>query len=187
MSVVWCMGHVWQAWISKQTTAWLPTTPQTCSAVTLDIGIKSFLNHGPHQWYSDSSPRMMIARWIWHPTILRVVYKAWTTSDRERSPHWPHHYLKLHPIYTQLLPCILEGPRAWTTDLVSSIAVQGWWHSYIYTIPPFYECCMRHGPHLTGLDCLTDHSMISNYGTDILSCYPGCWNKEFESPTSSVV
>ena len=44
-----------------QTNAWPQTTPQICSAVTLNVGTKSFLNHGPHQWCSD--PRMMTSYW----------------------------------------------------------------------------------------------------------------------------
>ena len=52
-----------------QTTTWPPTTPQTCSAVTLNIGMKS-LNHAPHQGCSSSGPRMIIPGWIRYPTIL---------------------------------------------------------------------------------------------------------------------
>ena len=45
MSVIWGMHHVWQGWITPQTTVWLPTTPQTySSAVNLDIRTRR-LNH----------------------------------------------------------------------------------------------------------------------------------------------
>ena len=70
--VIWGMDHVWQGWVTPPTTAWPPTTPQTCSAVTLLFGTKS-LNHGSCQWCSG--PRMMIYVWIYYPTVL------WVWSD----------------------------------------------------------------------------------------------------------
>ena len=48
MSVIWGMDHnVWQRWIASHTTGWPPTTPWTCSAVTLVLRPKS-LNNVPH-------------------------------------------------------------------------------------------------------------------------------------------
>ena len=150
MSVIWDKNHVWQAWISKQTMIWPWTSPQTCSAVTLDIGTNRLKIQGPHQWCSGSGPRMMIPGWIWYASILLVLYETWTMSDRGESSHRPPHDLQLHPRHTQLLPWILEEPRAWTMLLISGVVVHGWWHRYGYAIAPLYECSMRHGICLTG-------------------------------------
>ena len=67
------------------------------------------------------------------------------------TTHRPQHDHQLHPRHAQLLPWFSE-PRAWTIDLIGGVVVQGWWRRYGYAIPPFYECCLRHGPYLTGLD-----------------------------------
>ena len=116
-----------------------------------------------------------------------MLYEAWTTSDRGGSFPIPSHNHKLHPGYTQLLTWILE-PGAWTMDLISGVVVQWCWCRYGYSIPPFHECFMRHGPHLIGVDHPTDHHMITNYTLDTLSCYPGYWNTGFlELWSSSLV
>jgi len=57
---------------------------------------------------------------------------------------------------------------------------------YGYAIPLFYECYMRHGPRLIGVNQSTDHSMTSNYTLGMLACYPGFWTHELESCTSVV-
>ena len=57
--------------------------------------------------------------------------------------------------------------------LISGIVIQGWWRTYRYGIPLFYECYMKHELYLTGLDHPLDHHMTSNYTKDMLSCYPG--------------
>ena len=76
-----------------------------------------------------------------------------------------------------------HGPHQWACS-----DTKGWWHRYRYTIPPFHECYMRHGPRLTDLDHPTYHHMTSNCTLDILSCYPGGYlNKELESLTSPMV
>ena len=46
---------------------------------------------------------------------------------------------------------------------------------------------MSHEVHLPGVDHPTDHHMTANYTPDMLSCYPGYWNQELESWSSSVV
>ena len=117
-----------------QTTAWPQTTPMTYSAVTLDI-VTKIVNHGHCQWCSGAS--MMTRVWIWYPTILWVLCKAWTTSDRRGSPHIPPHDHRLHPRFTQLLPWIFKPRVSWTIDLINGIVVQGWWRKYWYGIPPF--------------------------------------------------
>ena len=83
MGVIWGIDHIWQGWITSQTTTWPPTTHETYLAVTLVLGTKSFLNHGPHQWCSGV--RMMTQVWICYPTISWVFIEAWTTSDRGGS------------------------------------------------------------------------------------------------------
>ena len=150
VSVIWGIDHIWQGWITPQTTTWPHTTPWTYSAVTLDIRTRSF-NNVPHQWYSG--PSMMMQVWIWYCIIPWVLYGACTTSDRGGSPHRPHHDHKLHPGQTQLLPWILEESRiSWTMLLVSDIVVQGWWCRYGYDISSFHDCYMSYGPHLKGTD-----------------------------------
>ena len=42
--------------------------------------------------------------------------------------------------------------------------------TYRYDIPPFYECYMRHGPSLMGMDQQIDYIMTSNYTPDMISC-----------------
>ena len=107
MSDIWVIDYVWQRWIPPQTIAWPPTVPQTYSAVvTLNIGTKKNLNHGPHQWCSGL--RTMMQVWICYPTVIWVLYESWTTSDRGGSPHRPQHNHKLYPRHTQLLPWKLE-------------------------------------------------------------------------------
>ena len=69
MSVIWVMGHVWLGYIIPQTTAWPPTTPQTCSAITLVFGMKS-LNHWPRQW----CPCFMSVTWV-----VNYVWQGWIT------------------------------------------------------------------------------------------------------------
>ena len=183
MSVIWVMKYVWHGWITLQTTTWPQTTPQTCSTVTLDIGTKS-LNNDPHQWCSG--PMIMMQVWIYYPTISWVLYQSWSTSARGGSPHKPHHDHTLHPRHAQLLPWISEW-RAWIMVLISGIVVQEWWCRYEYTILPFHEFYMKHGPPLIGVDHPTDTHMSTNYTPAILSCYPGYWNQELEPWSSSVV
>ena len=165
-SVIWGMDHIWHGWITPQTTTWLLTTPRPYSAVTLDIGTKSF-NNDPHQWYSV--PIIIMQVWIYYPTTLGVLYEAWTMYDRGGSSHLLPHDHKLYPRHAQVLPWILE-PRAWTMVLISGVVVQGWWCRYKYTIPPFYECYISHGPRLIGVDHPTYHHMTSNCTPAILSC-----------------
>ena len=95
------MKHVQrlQAWISKQTMSWPPTTTRICSDVTLHIRTKS-LHHGTHQWCSHCGLSMMIPGCIWYATVLWVLYEAWTLSDRGGSPHRLRHSLQLHPWHT---------------------------------------------------------------------------------------
>ena len=40
---------------------------------------------------------------------------------------------------------------------------------------------MRHVPRQTWVGHPTDHGMTSNYTPEMLICYPGYWNQEFES------
>ena len=54
-------------------------------------------------------------------------------------------------------------PRAWTMYHIRGVVVQGWWYMYGYSILLFYQCYMRYGPCLIGVDPPTDHYMISNY------------------------
>ena len=123
-TIMWVMNYIWQGCNTPQTTAWPQNTPQIRLAVTLDIGIKS-LNHIPHQWCSG--PRMMIPVWTCYPTIILVLYKACTTSDRGGSPNRPQYDFQLHPRHTQLLPWTLEQIVSSTMYLVSGvfIVVQG--------------------------------------------------------------
>ena len=83
-------------------------------------------------------------------------------SDRSGSPHRPPYDHTLHPGHTQLLPWFSKT-KDWTMDLISVVVVHGWWYLNGHAIPPFHECHMRHGPHLTGVDYLLDHRMTSKY------------------------
>ena len=148
MSVVWCMDYVWQEWITPQTTPWLPTTPLTCSAITL-IYRQKFLHNVTHQWCSG--PRKMVLLWISYPTFLWVLHELWTTSDWGGSPNRPQHDVQLYQRHAQLLPWLAER-RAWTMYISSCVVVQRWWYMYGYAILLVYECCMMHGPHLTWVD-----------------------------------
>ena len=58
---------------------------------------------------------------------------------------------------------------------------------YGYGIPLFYECYMKHELRLTGLDHPIYSHITANYTPDMISCYPGYWNKELESFSSPVV
>ena len=50
----------------------------------------------------------------------------------------------------------------------SSVLVQGPWYLYVYTtMPPFWECYIRHRQCLIGVDNTIDHSTTSNYAKDI--------------------
>ena len=57
---------------------------------------------------------------------------------------------------------------------ISGVLVQGWWYTYGYAIPLFYECymSMRYRPNLTGVDRPTANSMMPNYTTDMLRPLP---------------
>ena len=142
MSIISGVDHVWQRWITPQTTSWPTTTLHTNSAVTLDIAIKR-LNHGPYTFCSGEKLMMMTQVWIWYPTVIWVLYETWTTSDRGGSPHRPHHDLELHPRHAHLLPWILE-PRACSMHVISGIVIQWWWCRYGYASPPLHEYDMRH-------------------------------------------
>ena len=170
------IDHVWQVWITQQTTPWPQTTPQIYSVVTLDIGAKR-LNNDPHQWCSG--PRTIAQIWIRYPTISCVLYESWSTSARGGSSHRPPNDHKLHPRHAQLLPWILE-PRSWIIILISHVVVQGLWCRYGYGIPPFHVCYMSHEPYLAGVHQVLDSHITTNYTLDIFSCYPGYWNKELE-------
>ena len=151
-----------------------------------DLGwqpIKS-LNQAPHQWCSGTM--IMTHVWICYPTVIWVLYEAWTISDRGGSPHTPLDDLQLHLRHAQLLPRFSKS-RSWTVDLSSIVVVQGCSRMYGYAIPLLYECYMRHGPYLTVVDHPTDHYMTSNYTLEMLSYYPVFWNQELEPCTSSVV
>ena len=168
MSIILCMDHVWQGWITPYTNEWPPTMPRESSPVTLVLSPMS-LNHAPHQCYSGSM--RMIHVWICYLTVLLMLYEAWTTSDRGRSPHRPYHDLQLHPVHVQLLPWFSDK-RACVIYPISPIVAQGRWHRYEYAIPLFYECYMRHGPHLTGVNHPADHIMIFNCTPYLFSYYP---------------
>ena len=58
---------------------------------------------------------------------------------------------------------------------------------YGYTMPLFYECYMRYGPHLTGVDHAMDHIITSNYTPDVISGYPGSSVYKLEPWPSAVV
>ena len=81
MSAIWSTNCVWQAWITPYTPTLLPTTPQTWSAATLDIGTRS-LNHSPHQWCSCGStdPSFVLQQGfpshhsLFHPSLNFPVY-----------------------------------------------------------------------------------------------------------------
>ena len=112
------------------------------------------LNNVPHQWGSDS--RMMIHVWIYYPTVLCVFYGACITYDRVN--HLTNKSMTSN--YTKdMLSCYTEfwKQRAWTMYLISGVVVQECWYMYGYAIPLFYECYMRHGPHMTGVNHPIDH------------------------------
>ena len=157
---------------------------QTHAVVILDIGRTKSLNHAPHQLCSGA--RMMTRVEIYYPTILWVLYEAWAMSDKLMLPHRPRHDLQLHHIHAQLVPWILEPRASWTVVLISGVVVQWWWRRYWYGITLFYECYMRHGPGLTGVDHPTDHIMTINFTTDMHSCYSCFQNQDHLLYTSSM-
>jgi hypothetical protein len=114
------------------------------------------MRHGPcltgMNCPTHQGPRLMIYVWICYPTVLWVLYEAWTMSDRGGSPHRPRHDIQIHPWHTQPWPWISEDPRAWTMILIIGIVVQGWWRMYRYGIPLFDECYMKHELRLAGFD-----------------------------------
>ena len=127
--------------------------------------------------------------WICYPMVLWVLYEAWTTSDRGESPHRPHHYLQLHPGHAQLLPCSFGGERACTMYLISGVVVQWRWHRYGYAIPLLYECYIKHGPHMAGVNHPTGHRLPSTtpqissavtlvLGTKSLNHEPQKWHSD---------
>jgi hypothetical protein len=50
----------------------------------------------------------------------------------------------------------------------------------VYATPMFYECYMRHGPHLTVVNHPTDYEMISTYTPNMLSSYPDSRTQNIE-------
>ena len=117
---------------------------------------------------------------------LMSVFETWITYDGTGRGDTPRHDLQLHPRNAQLIYYVLWS-RAWTMYIIIGVVIQVWWYLYVFDIQPFYECYMRHGSCLTGLDHLIDHGMTSNYIPDILNCYPRYMNQELEPWASSVV
>ena len=74
--------------------------------------------------------------WIWYPTVLWVLYVAWTTLIKGGSSHRSQHDLKLHPRHTQMLPWFSD-PITWTMNLTNVSVVKEQWHSYRHAIPLF--------------------------------------------------
>ena len=72
---------------------------QVLHYTTLVLGRKS-LNHAPQQQHSDQRTTMHIQ--IYYPTVLRVLYEAWTMSDRGGQPHKPQNDIQLHARYAQV-------------------------------------------------------------------------------------
>ena len=73
-----------------------------------------------HQWCNN--PRMMLEGWICHPTYIWVLYEAWTTSDRGRSPT-DHSVTTIYtPTMLNCYPGFLE-PWAWTMFLNNVVVV----------------------------------------------------------------
>ena len=75
--------------------------------------------------------------------------------------------LQLHKRRSQVVHWCLN-PIAQTMHLISSIVVKGPWYLYVYTIPPFWECYMRHGQCQRGVENPIDHSITSNYTKDTI-------------------
>ena len=150
---------------------------------TLLFGTMS-LNYALHQWYS--CPRVMIHVCICYPTVLWVIYEAWSTSDRERQTHLPHHDLQLHSGYAHLLHWFLES-RDWTMHLISGIGVQGRLFICGNAISLFWECYMRHEIRLVGVGYPIYRITTSNYTQDMLSYYAVSWNRQLEPCTSALV
>ena len=106
---------------------------------------------------------------------VTVVYYPTATANIMTSNYTP-----------DMLRCYLVlDPRAWTMYLISDTVVQGWCCMYWYAIPLFYQCCMRHGQRLPGVNHLTYHIITSNYVPDMITCYPGYRNEELE-PFNSI-
>jgi len=187
MSVIWGMNLIWQGWITPPTTAWLPTTPPTYSTVTLDTGTKS-LNHAQHQWCSFWHMRTQV---MVFSSAVAIVVQGWWYIDGYDIQQFYKYYMKHiprlsgvdHPVYYNMTSNYTNDILSWYPGywknqdlepwhLISGIVIQGWWRTYRYGIPLFYECYMKHELYLTGLDHPLDHHMTSNYTKDMLSCYP---------------
>ena len=139
--------------------------------------------------------------------ILNIVVDAFLTSLYERCSiplfyecymmHGQHLTGVNHPtdhsmIFNYTPDMLRYYPRcwnksAWTICLSSVIVFKGWWYMYGYAISLFYECYMRNGPRLTGVNHPSGHVMTSNYTPYMLRCCLGYWTQEPEPWTSAVV
>ena len=174
MTIIWGMHHIWQGYTTPHTTISPPTTPQTCSAVTLDIRTKSM--------DLISGVRIMTHVWICCPIVLWVYYMRYrphlmgvdqptnhsmTSNYTSGSPHRQQYQLQLYPIDAQLLPWFPESlnhePHHWCSGPM--MMMQVW-----ICDPTVYMCymSMMHWPCVTWVDHPTADSMTSNHTQNML-------------------
>ena len=189
-----------RVWICYHTVLWLLF--QACTILDR--------NNSPHRPHHELQlhPRYAKMRpWFWDPRYWTMHIISWRVGERwcymygydvqlfyeYHTRHEPrlsvvdkHYHLQLHHRHAQIIPCILE-PRVWTMGLISGVMTQEWCTRYGCSILLFHECYKRHGPHLTWVDHSAAKSMTSYYTLDMIRCYTGYWNQEFESCTSIVV
>ena len=107
-------------WISKKTIAWPQTTPQTYSAVTLNIGTNTLNHVVPHQWYPLTWRLALLLEWLlknrdlssWNPSTGTYVFwrtemsrlQFWAPPRIPLGSDWP---LWQYPVQVQVAPRLL--------------------------------------------------------------------------------
>ena len=155
---------------------WPSTMAQTCTAVILVVET----NHSNQctqtvVWWSKDDDIYMYMLCLCYTKVIwdmDYVFQGWITPQiKAWSPTIPR---------TCSDATIVLGPKSLNHGPISVVVVQGRWYMYVHAISLFYECYMRYGLCLTGMNHLTDHIMTSNYTPNMLSCYPGFWEKQID-------
>ena len=112
----------------------------------------------------------MIPVWTCYPTVVGVLYEAWTMCKRCEQPHVQQQDLQLcirHSLVVQWFARLMS----WTMLLSKCGMVQGQWYLCGYTTPQTLGYYMRHGQYVTGVDNPTENSKTFNYTRFTLWCY----------------
>ena len=145
-----------------------PTAPETCSAVTLDIGANVVVQG----WWYMYGYNILLFHECYMRHRPRLIGMNHHTDHCMTSNYTPASMLSCYPGFhnQEVEPC----------TSISGVVVQEWWYMYEYALSLSYECYLKYILCLPGVDCHTDtdHNITSNYIPSMLICYPGYWNQE---------